>query len=263
VQEFERALVTGASGGIGEAIARVLAARGVDLVLVARRRAELETLAEELAATHGIATEVLRADLLDETDLLAVEDRVRATERPVDLLVNNAGLGTAGPFLEHRPERVSAEIGLNTTALTRLTLAVLPRLTDQGHGGVLNVSSVSSFQPVAHLAVYAATKAYVTSFSQAVHEEVRHAGVTVTALCPGFTRTEFAATAGGADDVARLPGALWQDAGPVATAGVEGVARGRAVVVTGALNQAASLVSSVTPSALSRRVVAQVVARLR
>jgi uncharacterized protein len=258
---FTRALVTGASTGIGAAIAAELAGRGTDLVVVARSTDKLDALAEQLRSAHGVGVEVLSADLTDPDELRLVEDRLRADDAPVDLLVNNAGFGHSGPFLESTAERSAGEISLNAIALTRLTHAVLPRLVAEGRGGVLNVSSVGSFQPVPRMAVYAATKAYVSSFTEALHEELRGTGVHVTALCPGFTRSDFIAAAGAETEAAKIPGFLWQEVEPVARAGVDGVSRGRVKVVTGALNQVATGVSSITPSVVSRRVVGEVIDR--
>jgi uncharacterized protein len=262
VQRFTRALVTGASTGIGAAIADDLAGRGCDLVIVARSQNKLEALADGWRDTHGIDVAVLPADLTDPEQLGRVEDRLRTESDPVDLLVNNAGFGTTVPFIESTPDRAAGEIALNATALTRLTHAVLPRLVAAGRGGVLNVSSVGSFQPVPGMAVYAATKAYVSSFSEAIHEELRGSGVHVTALCPGFTRSDFVEAAGAHDAASRIPGFLWQDAETVAKAGVDGVSRGRAKVVTGGLNQLTTGLSSVTPSGVSRRIVGEVTSRI-
>ncbi|MEX1162718.1 MAG: SDR family oxidoreductase [Nitriliruptor sp.] len=263
MQDFTRALVTGASTGIGAAIATDLARRGVDLVVVARSTDKLEALAEQLGGAHGVQIEVLPADLTDADQLGAVEERLqRGGDDAVDLLVNNAGFGTAGPFLESTPDRAAGEIALNATALTRLTYAALGRMVDAGRGGILNVSSIGAFQPVPHLAVYAATKAFVSSFTEAVHEEVRGSGVHVTALCPGFTRSDFVEAAGAGSEASRLPGFLWQEAEPVAKAGVDGVRRGRAVVVSGSINKVSSGLSSVTPSPVSRRLIGGVIGRL-
>ncbi|HEY3241638.1 MAG TPA: SDR family oxidoreductase, partial [Acidimicrobiia bacterium] len=189
---WERALVTGASGGIGEVLARRLAARGCHLVLVARTEPALEKLASELSAAHGVDVEVLPADLITEEGVAAVEARLAQDGAPpVDLLVNNAGYGSAGPFAELDPARVAGEVRLNVLALVRLTRAAVPGMVARGRGSVLNVSSVASLQPLPNMATYAATKAFVTSFSESLHEELRGRGVTVTALLPGFTRTGF------------------------------------------------------------------------
>lgn len=260
--EFERALVTGASGGIGEALAGQLAARGVDLVLVARSGDRLEELAATWRSQHGVAVEVLAADLTAEAQAATVESRVRSERRPVDLLVNNAGVGSVRPFVETDLPWLRTQVALNIDRLVALTHQAVPRMVAAGHGGVLNVSSVGGFQPVPGMGVYAATKAFVTSFTEALHEELRGSGVHVTALCPGFTRTGFAAAADAVGAAARLPDLLWDEPESVARAGIDGVRKGRAVVVPGGLNQLASAVSQLSPSSVSRRLVGLTFARL-
>lgn len=260
--DFTRALVTGASSGIGEAIARELAGRGTDLVLVARSADRLEDLARELRDAHAVAVTCLPADLTDTADLERVASRLATDVEAVDLLVNNAGVGSVRPFAELEVAWAQTQVALNVGSLVRLTHAVLPRLLDAGHGGVLNVSSVAGFQPVPRMSVYAATKAFVTSFTESLHEEVRGRDVHVTALCPGFTRTDFVATADATQAAERLPAALWSQAEEVAVAGVDGVARGRAVVVPGGINQVASAISQLSPSAVSRRLIGEAFGRL-
>lgn len=260
--DFERALVTGASSGIGAAIARGLAAQGVDLVLVARRRDQLAALARELRQAHGVAVDALVADLTDPDDLAVVEARLVTGIDPVDLLVNNAGVGSVGPFAETDPGRLQTQIALNVASLVQLTRAVLPRLLDAGHGGILDVSSIGGAQPVPRMAVYAATKAFVTSFTEALHEEVRGSGVHVTVLCPGLTRTPFVAAADAESAAERLPGVLWSRAEDVAAAGIAGVRRGRAVVVPGRINQLATTLSNASPGAVRRRVLGEGFGRL-
>jgi len=229
---WDSALVTGASSGIGEAAARLLAAHGTGhLVLVARRADRLGRLAAEVARAHGTEVEVLTADLADPADLARVERRLADAERPVDLLVNNAGLGTTGPFATLPSDGEEHEIRVNVVALVRLTRAVLPGQIGRGRGAVLNVSSMSCYQPSPGSATYGASKAFVSSFSEAVHEEVRGSGVTVTALCPGFTRTEFHEASGATDN--RVPGFAWASAESVAAAGLAAAAAGRALVVPG------------------------------
>lgn len=183
---FGSALVTGASSGIGEAMARLLADAGVPQVIVARRTERLDALAAQYA---GI--EVLTADLVTDAGVQLVATRIASTRQPIDLVVNNAGFGTSGPFHETDPDRMVDEIAVNVRALTRLSRAALGAMVPRGNGYLLNVSSVASFQPAPLLAVYAATKAYVTNLTESLHEEVRGTGVRVTALCPGLTRTEF------------------------------------------------------------------------
>jgi len=227
---WARALVTGASSGIGEAIARQLGAAGTALVLVARSKDRLDALAEEIRERSGVEVEVLPADLADHAALGVVEARVADDNRPIDLLVNNAGYGFNGEFGERPVADEEDEILVNVLALMRLTHAAVRRMTAAGTGGVLNVASTAAFQPAAGSANYSATKAYVLSFSQSVHEEVRSKGVAVTTLCPGLTRTEFQ-DRGGYD--VNAPGFTWQTADEVARAGLDAVARGKAVEVTG------------------------------
>jgi len=250
-QRWRRALITGASSGIGRAFAVQLAASGTDLVLVARRRDRLDELADRLRAEHRIEIEVLVADLTDDGDLATVEARLGDDREPVDLLVNNAGFATTGRFAALPGDREVAEIRLNVLAPVRLTRAALPGMVDRGHGGVVNVSSIASLQPLPYWATYAATKAYLTSFSEAVHEEVRSQGVVVLALMPGFTHTELQAPPVG------IPGPLWMEAEQVVKSGLAALDRRRASRVPGALNRVVATLSRLTPRAVSRRVVAR------
>lgn len=241
------ALVTGASAGIGDEFARQLAQRGNDLVLVARDKARLETLAKSLSNEFAADCEVLAADLTDATQLAAVEERART----VDILVNNAGFGTFGRFDELDLDAEVREINLNVVALVRLTHAAAGPMVARGKGGILNVSSLASYQPGPSNATYAATKAFVTSFTEAVHEELNGTGVAVTVLCPGFTRTEFQERANvPSTDV---PSFMWQNAPEVAKAGLDGLARNRALVVPGPLNKVLGGFSSIAPHAITRR----------
>jgi short-subunit dehydrogenase len=190
------ALVTGASGGIGRAFALALAERGHDVVLVARDTARLEGVAKEIREGAGAGAEILTADLTDPVGLATVEARVSDAARPVDLLVNNAGFGTYGTFSELPVERETQEIQLNVVALVRLTHAALGGLVERGRGGVINVASIGGLQPTPGYATYGATKAFVISFTEAIHEELKGTGVRAMALSPGFTRTEFQDNAG-------------------------------------------------------------------
>ena len=255
-----RALVTGASSGIGREIALLAAQDGADVVLVARRREALEEVAAEVRAL-GREAEVLVADLTDDADLSRVEARVRDEERPVDLLVNNAGYGTFGDFAELPVDAEADEVRLNVLALLRLTHSAAAVLRARGGGGVLQVGSLAGLQPLPSNATYGATKAFVASFSQALHSELRPHGVRVTLLAPGFTRTEFQERAGVDGLAGRLPGFVWDDARSVARAGLDGVRDGRAVVVPGLKNRAAAALLGLTPDAVGRRLVAQVVRR--
>ena len=249
------ALVTGASAGIGRAFAAGLADRGYDLVVVARTTARLEELAEVLSP-HGAAVEVLAADLRDEAGLARVEARLTDASRPVDLLVNNAGFGTAGRFHELPVADELGMVELNVAALVRLTHAALGPMVARRAGGVINVSSTASYQPAPGNATYSATKAFVSSFSQALHEEVRGVGVKVLAVCPGFTHTEFQQRAGmEAEDV---PGFMWQQPEQVVDAAMRAYDRGRAVVVTGLINQATAAFATVSPGFVTRKIAGRI-----
>ncbi len=255
-KQWSRALVTGASSGIGRAFALGLAAGGTDLVLVARRGDRLEDLATELRAGHDTEVEVLVADLTDDGDLARVEARLADTTAPVDLLVNNAGFATSGRFADLPVEREVAEICLNVLAPVRLTRAVLPGMIERGHGGVVNVSSIVALQPLPHWATYAASKAYLTSFSEAIHEEVRAQGVVVMALMPGFTHTEFHGHVG--PPAVGIPGPLWMDADQVVKSALAALGRRRSSRVPGVLNRVVATASRLTPRAVARRMLARV-----
>jgi uncharacterized protein len=252
---YRRALITGASSGIGECLARQLAARGAHLVLVARSEDRLSVLAAELRDAHGVEVEVLTADLTVPEELGAVEERLRRVDAPVDLLVNNAGFGTFGRFQSLAPEGEEGQIRLNALAPVRLTHALLPGLRARGGGGVLNVASLAAFQPVPRMATYGATKAFLTSFSEALHEELRDEDIHVTVLCPGFTRTDFQQAAGVQNASQAIPDVLWAEADDVARSGIEAVAAGRAVVVPGGANKVGATISALSPSAITRRLV--------
>jgi hypothetical protein len=174
--------------------------------------------------------------------------------RPVDLLVNNAGFGTSGKVAGIEPRRMRDEMELNMVALTLLTRAALTPMLERRRGWILNVSSVASFQPAPQLAVYAATKAYVTSFTEALHEELRGTGVRATALCPGLTRTEFIEVSRGTDVADRYPGAVWLSADEVAEEGLRDTARGRALSVPGLQYKAFVTTSGFIPRGLMRRI---------
>jgi uncharacterized protein len=244
---FKSALITGASSGIGEAMVRLLGEAGIPQVIVARRTDRLEELAGKY---QGV--EVLGADLTTAAGLDTVIARI--TENPVDLVVNNAGFGTSGEFHTLDAERMSDEIALNITALTRISRAALGVMVPARRGYLLNVSSVASFQPAPKLAVYAATKAYVTSLSESLHEEVRGTGVHVTALCPGLTRTEFQSVSRTDSYTNEFPSMVWMSANDVADAGLRDVAKGHALSVPGVFNKMLSAASAVAPRTLTRRI---------
>ncbi|GGI05222.1 SDR family NAD(P)-dependent oxidoreductase [Egicoccus halophilus] len=266
LRRFSRALVTGASSGIGTELARQLAARNVATVLVARDEQALTALADELRASApdgpGRDVEVLAADLTDETDLRRVCTRLQDRDAPIDLLVNDAGTGQVGPFAELDVDEAEQSVRLNVLAPLRLTHAALPLLRER-QGAVLNVASVAAFEPVANMATYAATKAFVSSWSQALHEELRSTGVTVTALAPGFTRSGFVDAADANEIAARIPGFVWDRPGDVARAGLDGVARGRALVLPSWWYRVGVTATTLTPTRLTRRIVGEVTRRLR
>jgi short-subunit dehydrogenase len=190
------ALITGASSGIGEVFARILAARGMHLVLTARRRDLLEQLTEELHTRHGTNCEIITADLSNPEQVKTLIGQVESRNLPVELLVNNAGIGMVGEVQNTDVEAVLEMNRLNIESLTELTYRFLPGMLEREHGAIINVSSVTAFQPVAYMPAYAAGKAYVLHFSEALWSEVRDRGVTVLALCPGTTRTPFFEKAG-------------------------------------------------------------------
>lgn len=258
-QPWRSALVTGASAGIGEAFARQLAAGGTDLVLVARRREQLEALADELRSSD-VEVEVLVADLTDAGDLARVAERLDDRDRPIDLLVSCAGLGAAGPFAEGDLGTYHRILDLNVRAVVDLAHAALGAMRSRDRGWILNVSSLGGHAPGPQFAVYSATKAFVTSFSESLFEEVRGTGVHVTVVCPGATRTEFGAIAGTqADD---LPGFLQQSADEVVIEALAAAASGRAVRVTGLVNRVSAALTGVLPRSANRRLSALVTDRL-
>lgn len=250
---WHRGLVTGASSGIGRAFAVALAAAGTDVIAVARRQDRLQALAAEVRRAHGREVEVLVADLSDQAQLRSVEERLADSDSPVDVLVNCAGFGTFGRFADLSLEQEEHELRVNVFAPVRLTHVALGGMIERGRGGIINVSSIAAVQPLPRWATYGATKAYLTSFSQAVHEEVRDRGVTVLALMPGFTRTEFQDRSGSA--TSGLPGFVWMSPEAVARSGLSALARGRATHVPGLGYRAFAAVSRITPWAFARRVV--------
>jgi short-subunit dehydrogenase len=241
-------LVTGASAGLGVHFARQCRARGDELVLVARRRDRLEALAAELGSAH-----VIVADLAEPGAPTRLLTEVAGLGLEVDTLVNNAGFGSAGAFVEAPPERLLEMIDLNVRSLTELCRLALPPMLERRRGFILNVASTAAFQAGPYSAVYYATKAYVLSLSEALHEESKRSGVHVTALCPGPTATEFFEVAGSPDGrLARMA----TDPVAVVRAGLDGLARNRAIVVPGAMNKITSQAGRILPRAALRRAVA-------
>lgn len=252
------ALVTGASTGIGAAFARQLAERGHDIVAVARRQERLDELAAELKERHGTTVEVIAVDLATPDGCAEVEARLADDARPIEILVNNAGFGTGGDFARLDVEREDEMIRLNVLAVMRLTHAALGGMLARGRGGIINVSSAASFQPMPGWATYSATKAFVSRFTESIAAECRDTGVTVTALCPGFTRTEFHDADVGTDIV---PGFLWQTADEVARAALEAFDRKRVYAVPGWAYRALEMATGVMPKTVVRGVSRQIYKR--
>lgn len=242
------ALVTGASSGIGEELAVQLATAGVPTVIVARRGDRLKALAKKYPTL-----EPLVADLATAEGRQTVADRLSAKDRPIDLLVNNAGFGVEGMFGDATAQDHVGMIDVNVTALTVLTHAAITAMRPRRKGWILQVSSVASFQPGPGAATYSATKAFVTSLTEAIHEELRGSGVTITALCPGFTRSEFHDVSGSRSEVDKMPDVVWLSAQEVAASGLEAVAKGRAIDVPGVQYKLISALSGSMPRSLVRR----------
>lgn len=245
------ALITGASGGIGEELARIFAARGFDLVLIARSADKLGGLARELRDRHGVEADMIAVDLADPAAPSRVLADLQRARRSVDVLGNNAGFAGYGPFVESDPDEVLGMIQVNIAALTGLTRLLLPGMVERRWGRVLNVASTAAFMPGPLMSVYYATKAYVLSFSEGLHEELKGSGVTITALCPGPTRTGFQARAR-MEDSKLVRGREIMDARTVASAGFEGLMRGRAVVIPGRINQIQAFLPRLLPRAAVR-----------
>lgn len=251
------AVVTGASAGIGRALARELAARGYDPVLVARRRPRLEALARELAEAHGVQARVVEADLAPDDGPDRVAEELQRLGLAVDVLVNNAGLGQFGDYVELDAAREQTQVHVNVVALTRLTRLLLPGMIERGRGRVLNVASTAAFFPGPLMAVYYASKAYVLSYSVALADETRGTGVSVTCLCPGPVETEFQAVSGTEySDLHRNSVVL--DVDRVATEGVDAALAGRAVHVPGVANKVSVFASRLFPRTFLARAVRRV-----
>lgn len=220
-------LITGASSGIGAVYAERLAARGHDLVLVARSEAKLRALADRLAATHGVAVNILVADLGAPADVAKVERRLTAGD--ISTLINNAGVAGGGPLAAADPDRLEAMIQLNVVALTRLAAAAARRFAADGRGTIVNIASVTALMPEAFDPVYPATKAYVLAFTQSLRAELAPRGVTVQAVLPGATRTPIWEAAG--VDIDTLPAAMLMEVDAMVDAALAGLDLGEAVTI--------------------------------
>jgi len=258
------ALITGASSGIGEALAGRFAQAGFDLVLVARSADKLRALAARLARQHGVKASVAAADLAQPGAAAALAARMKRARRPIDVLVNNAGVLAHGRFVEMAAQRHQELIALNVAGLTAMLAHFLPAMVARGSGRVLNVASIAAFQPVPSLATYAGTKAYVLSLTESLAEELKGSGVTATALCPGITATAMLSQAQQQSaELGRLPGLLVGRAEDVAEQGFQACLRGDVICVPGVLNQAAMVAGRATPKWLLRRVSGAVVRGLK
>jgi short-subunit dehydrogenase len=250
----EWALITGASAGIGLELAKVFAANHFNLILLARNEARLKQVAEELRAKHGIETKILVKDLSLPNAPQEIFDALRDT--PISVLVNNAGFGWRGAFAEGDLQRQTLDMmHVNMDSLVALTRLFVPSMLAHKHGRILNVASTAAFQPGPFSNIYFATKAFVFSFSTALSEELAGTGVTVTALCPGSTRTEFFERAdmkNGRRDIVMM------DADDVAEIGYRGLMRGKRVVVPGALNKFTSTLAKFMPSRFTARIVRRI-----
>ncbi len=249
------ALITGASAGLGEQFARCFARDGHDVILVARTASRLEALAAELEQAHSVKAHVLAADLTRPEAPQRLFEEVGARQLEVEFLVNNAGFGSSGPFLEQDLEREAQMVELNCTALMKLTHLFARPMRERGHGRILNVASTAGFQPGPFMATYYATKAFVVSFSEALSHELKGSGVTVTCHCPGATHTEFASRAG--NDKSRL----FQRSGvaqapDVAADAYAAMMKGRVLAVHGFLNWLGMEAVRFSPRAVVRSIAA-------
>jgi uncharacterized protein len=249
----ETALVTGASGGIGEDIARLLAADGRNVVLLARSVGKLQALADDLQRAHRITATVLVQDLSIPSAAQAVAEALDRQKLTIDILINNAGFGTRGPLAETDAAAIEQMLNVNVVALSMLTRRLLPGMIERRRGRILNVASTAAFQPGPYMAAYYASKAYVLSLSEALSTETEGTGVTVTCLCPGPTRTGFQSRAN-IENVRLLRVLNTMSSADVARAGYDGMIAGRALVVPGLLNKVTVQANRFSPRSLSRKI---------
>ena len=248
------ALVTGASAGLGLELARLAAKDGHDLVLVARRRERLEALAAELTAAHGVQVIVIAADLSDQAAPAAIAQRLRADGKQIDFLINNAGFGSCGPFSKAVLEREVEMVHLNIRALMQLTHLFLPEMLARKSGRILNVASVAGFLAGPYMATYYASKAFVLSFTEALSSELVGTGVTITASCPGPTKTEFGTVAG--NHKTELFKRNVAQAAPVARHAYRAMMAGKVVAIPGLMNKLIAQSTRISPRAWLRAIAA-------
>jgi short-subunit dehydrogenase len=250
-------LITGASAGIGLEFARQIAERGHNVTLAARRIDRLTELATELEDKHNIRAIAVACDVTDATQRKELLESIEARGDHVDILINNAGIGTDGAFLADPLETQMQQLEVNVVALTALTHMVLPAMVEKKAGAILNVASTAGFQPMPRQAVYAATKAYVLSFSQGLSQEFKDSGVSFTALCPGPTRTEFFG-----ENQATLekdsPDWAWQSAEDCARDGIDALFKQKRVFIPKAVNKIGAYSAKVTPTRVTLEVLDRV-----
>ena len=244
------ALVTGASSGIGAEIARLLAAAGHSVVLVARREQRLRALADEIESAHDVRAEVLASDLSDQSSRELLVTALGALGLDIEVLVNNAGFGTAGRFHDLALEGELRMVRTNVEAIVHLCGAFAPQMVERGRGAILNVASTAAFQPLPRQTTYSASKAFVLTFTEALGSDLKGTGVSATALCPGPVRTEFTDQHAGFDAADSTPDFIWMSAEDCARAAVNGLERGKRVVVPGVANRVGTLAGQHAPRSL-------------
>lgn len=249
------ALITGASAGLGRDLAKLFAQDGYELVLVARREDRLNALAEELRAAHGTVSHVLADDLSDASAPARIVKKVEQLGLEIDALVNNAGFGDTGPFVDSDGDRQLEMIQVNITSLVSLTHALVPGMVARGRGQILNLGSTAGFQPGPYMAMYYATKAFVNHFTEALGHELQGTGVTATVSCPGPTATEFGDVSGNAKTMLFLKGGLMAS-DSVARQAYRAMQDGKSMIVHGLKNRLAASTVRFTPRGLTRTIVA-------
>ncbi len=244
------ALITGASTGLGAEFSRIFAREGYDLIITARSADKLNALKEELEQKHKIHVDVIPMDL---SEINAAQELYKSVaERQIDVLINNAGFGDYGPFVETDMNRLTNMIQLNITALAQMTRLVLPEMLKRNSGYIMNLASIASFEPGPLMAMYYATKAFVLSLTEAISTEIKDSGVSIMALCPGPTNTEFASNAN-LERTSFVKAFKKTSAADVAEFGYQKLMSGKVVAVPGVLNKAAVIAAQIMPRALVRR----------